>query len=107
VMTTTVRTTPTTTATTIASITTIETTGADVVLLPHGAELPQPCHRLGVKRRPRTRRAKASDFKLHRRNDVRAFVLGRGRRDNGAICVVVNGGDGGARCDAVDILCKT
>jgi hypothetical protein len=49
-----------------------------VVLLPHGAEPPRPCCRPAVKRRPRTRRAKAGDFELHRCADVRAFVLGQG-----------------------------
>jgi hypothetical protein len=72
-------TTATTTATTIASLATIESTGAAVVLLLHGAEPPRPCRRPAVKRRPRTRRAKAGDFELHQRADVRAFVLGRGR----------------------------
>jgi hypothetical protein len=59
--------TTTTTATTIASLETIESTGAAVVLLPHGAEPPRPCRRTAVKRSPRTRRAKAGDFELHRR----------------------------------------
>ena len=83
---------------TIASLTTIESTGAAVVLLPHGAEQLRPCCRPAVKRRPRTPRAKAGDFELHQRADVRAFVLCRGRRDDGAVGVVVIGGDGGARC---------
>ena len=65
-------------ATMIASLETIESTGAAVVLLPHGAEPPRPCCRPAVKRRPRTRRAKAGDFELHRCADVRAFVLGQG-----------------------------
>jgi hypothetical protein len=62
--------TTTTTATTIASLATIEFTGAAVVLLPHGAEPPRRCRRPAVKRRPRTRRAKAGDFELHRRADA-------------------------------------
>jgi len=45
----------TTMATMIASLATIESTGAAVVLLPHGAKPPQPCHRPAVKRRPRMR----------------------------------------------------
>jgi hypothetical protein len=39
-----------------------------VVLLLHRAEPPRPCRRPAVKRRPRTRRAKAGDFELHRRS---------------------------------------
>ena len=44
------------------------------------------------------------DFELHRRADVRAFVLGRGRRDDGAVGV---GGRGGFCINADDILSKT
>ncbi len=62
-MTTTLTTTPTTTATTIK-------------LLARRAKLLWPCHRQAVKPHPQTRRAKAGDFKLHRRDDVRTFVLG-------------------------------
>ncbi len=39
-------------ATTIASLATIESTGAAVVLLPHGAEPPWPCCRPAVKHCP-------------------------------------------------------
>ncbi len=44
---------------------------AHVVLLPPGAKPPRPCRRPAVKRHLRTQRAKAGDFKLHRRADVR------------------------------------
>jgi hypothetical protein len=54
-----------------------------VVLLLHRAEPPRPCRCPAVKRRSRTRRAKAGDFELHRRADLRAFVLGRGRDRKG------------------------
>ena len=50
------------TATTIALLATIQSTGAAVVLLLHGAEPPWPCRCPVVKRHPRTRRAKAGDF---------------------------------------------
>ena len=44
----------------------------------HGAEPPRPCRCPVVKRRLQMRCSKAGDFELHRRADVRAFVLGRG-----------------------------
>ena len=43
--------------------------------------------------------ADALAFERHRRADVRAFVLGRGRRDDSADGIVVIGSDGGARGD--------
>ena len=39
----------------------------------------------------------AHAFERHQHADVRAFILGRGRRDNGADCVIV--GNSGARSD--------
>jgi hypothetical protein len=39
----------------------------------------------------------ARAFERHRHADVRAFVLGRGRRDDSADCVIV--GNSGARGD--------
>ena len=38
---------------------------------------------------PPTPSSDARAFERHRHSDVRAFVLGRGRRDDGADCVVV------------------
>ncbi len=43
--------------------------------------------------------ADARAFERHRRTDVRAFVLGRGWRDDSADGIVVVGSDGGARGD--------
>ena len=43
--------------------------------------------------------AVAHAFERHRRADVRAFVLGRGRREDSADGIVVVGSDGGARGD--------
>ena len=61
------------------------------------------CHGLVIAQRSSTVReqehAKAGDFELHLRVDERAFVLGQGRRDDGAVSVVVVGGDGGAQCN--------
>jgi hypothetical protein len=46
---------------------------------------------------PPTPSSDACAFKRHRHADVRAFVLGQGRRDEGADCIVV--GNSGARGD--------
>ena len=46
---------------------------------------------------PPTPSSDARAFERHRHSDVRAFVLGRGRRDDGADCVIV--GNSGARGD--------
>jgi hypothetical protein len=43
--------------------------------------------------------AKAGGFDLHRCANLRAFVLSRGRRDNGTVGVIVVCGDGGDQCD--------
>jgi len=59
------------------------------------------------------RRQLSSDaraFEQHRHADVRAFVLGRGRRDDGADCIIV--GNSGARgdccnCAAAVALCTS
>ena len=46
---------------------------------------------------PPTPSSDARAFERHRHSDVRAFVLGQGRRDDGADCVVV--GNSSARGD--------
>ena len=46
---------------------------------------------------PPTPSSDARAFDRHRHADVRAFVLGRGRRDDGADCVIV--GNSGAHGD--------
>ena len=50
----------------------------------------------GATARP-TPSSNARAFKCHRHTNVRAFILGRGRRDNGADCVIA--GNSGARED--------
>ena len=44
-------------------------------------------------------RTDAPAFKHHRRTNARVFVLGQGRRDDGANGIIVICGDGGARGD--------
>ncbi len=46
---------------------------------------------------PPTPSSDARAFECHRNAGVRAFILGRGRRDDGADCVIV--GNSGARGD--------
>jgi hypothetical protein len=77
-------------ATMIALLATIESTGAAVVLLPHGAEPPRhspATDSTSLSSPSGQARAKLGDFELHRRANVRAFGI------------IVVGGDGGTLFD--------
>jgi hypothetical protein len=125
-------TTTTTMATTIASPTTIESTGAATVLVPHGAELPlpPPSPAADSTLSPLSDPALSANAPTHAPSNATDaptyasfFVLGRGWRDDGADGIVVIGGNGGARsnvhrgrrgsaddygdADCDDILCLT
>ena len=101
-------TTMTTMATTIASPATIESAGAARVLVPHGAKLPPllplPAADLTLSPLP-SNPAQSVNAPTHAPSNATNaptyasfFVLGRGRRDNGADGIVVGGG-GGAHGD--------
>ncbi len=84
-------------ATTITSLAMIESTGAAVVLLPHGPNrrglvVAQPSSDV----RECVPKQATSNSTDARRADVRAFVLGRGWRDDSTVGVIVVGGNGGA-----------
>jgi hypothetical protein len=72
-------------ATTIAPLATIESTGAAVVLLPHGAKPPVVVVAYRSSAIRKRERAEAGAFDRHRRAAVHAFVLGRGWRNNGVV----------------------
>jgi hypothetical protein len=101
-------TTTTTMATTIASPATLELTGAARVLVPHGAELPplppSPAADSTLSPLPSDPAPSANAPTHAPSNATNAptyasfFVLGRGRRDEGADGIVVGGG-GGAHGD--------
>ena len=102
-------TTTTTMATTIASPATIESMGAARVLVPHGAKLPPlppspaadstlsplPSDPAPSANAPTHAPSNATDAPTY----ASFFVLGRGRRDDGADGIVVVGGGGGAHGD--------
>jgi alpha-beta hydrolase superfamily lysophospholipase len=102
------------TITTIASPATIESTGA-AVLVPHLARRGFDVIVFDEQSCAICKHADAHAFECHRCADVRAFVLGQGRRDDGANGVVVGDSSGdlhrGGRgtndgnSDADDILC--
>ena len=87
-MTTTTTTTTTTTKTTIASPTMIELTGA-AVLVPHLARRGFDVVVFTKLSCAIRKHADVRAFVGHQRADVRVFVLGQGRRDDGTNSVVV------------------
>jgi hypothetical protein len=108
------RTMTTTTTTTIASPTMIESTRA-VVLVPHLARCRFKVVVFTGLSWAIRKHVEARAFERHRCADVRAFVLGQGRRDDGAVGIVVGNsggnvhhggrGTGDGDGDADDILC--